>query len=106
MAYIISFLFGFGAGIAVVLFFVRTGKTFSFGLIERQKRVKEERKRTIVESLKNRKRITNNDVEKMLGVSDATAERYLQGLEHEGYIRQIGARGGYVYYEKRDGSTR
>ncbi|MCH7878599.1 MAG: type IV toxin-antitoxin system AbiEi family antitoxin domain-containing protein, partial [candidate division Zixibacteria bacterium] len=42
--------------------------------------------------------IGNDDVERMLGVSDATATNYLQELEDEGKIEQIGERGRYVVY--------
>ena len=45
-------------------------------------------------------RVANNDVEKALGVSDATATRYLDELEKQGLIRQVGKEGKYVYYEK------
>lgn len=44
-------------------------------------------------------KITNNDVEKLLGVSDATATRYLDELEKQGKVRQVGERGRFVYYE-------
>jgi Fic family protein len=43
---------------------------------------------------------TNNDIEKLLGVSDATATRYLDELEEEGLIEQIGKTGASVYYKK------
>ncbi|MEK7642814.1 MAG: hypothetical protein AAB392_03400 [Patescibacteria group bacterium] len=45
-------------------------------------------------------RITNDDVEKLLHVSDATATRYLNILEKEGKIKQIGKTGRNTYYEK------
>jgi len=44
--------------------------------------------------------ITNNAVEELLGVSDATATRYLEELEHEGLIKQQGETGKYTYYQK------
>ena len=44
-------------------------------------------------------RAANDDVEKLLGVSDATATRYLDELEKEGLIRQVGRTGKHVYYE-------
>jgi len=37
---------------------------------------------------------------KLLGVSDATATRYLEELEHEGLIKQQGETGKYTYYQK------
>jgi len=43
--------------------------------------------------------ITNNDVEKLLGVSNATAERYLNELEGQGKIVQVGKTGQGVYYQ-------
>lgn len=48
--------------------------------------------------LNTKGRITNNDVEKLLHVSDATATRYLNILEREGAIRQVGKTGSTVYY--------
>lgn len=41
--------------------------------------------------------ITNDEVEKLLHVSDATATRYLSQLEKEGRIRQTGTAKGSVY---------
>jgi Fic family protein len=46
-------------------------------------------------------RITNDDVQRLVNVSDATATRYLDELEQEKQITQVGREGKYVYYEKR-----
>jgi len=67
-------------------------------LIFGQAKKKEENKSEILEFLKGNEKITNNDVEKMLGVSDATATRYLNELEKEQKIKQIGTVGHTVYY--------
>jgi len=48
---------------------------------------------------KNNK-ITNNDVERILGVKNTTAWRYLNELEKQGKIKQVGKEGKYTYYEK------
>jgi len=71
-------------------------------LIEKQAREKEENKRKIMEffNAAQNKRVANNDIEKLLGVSDATATRYLDELEREGRVRQVGKTGKYVYYER------
>lgn len=45
-------------------------------------------------------KIANNDVQKLLKVSDATAERYLQELERKGLIKQEGEIGHGVFYTK------
>ncbi|HCC60034.1 MAG: hypothetical protein A2402_02395 [Candidatus Staskawiczbacteria bacterium RIFOXYC1_FULL_37_43] len=62
---------------------------------------KEENLKKILELLKGEQaRITNNAVEKFLKVSDSTATRYLDELEKQGSIKQIGKTGKYTYYEK------
>lgn len=45
-------------------------------------------------------RITNDEVQAFLKISDATAERYLNEIEKEGLIKQMGKTGKYTYYEK------
>ena len=44
--------------------------------------------------------ITNDEVEKLLHVSDATATHYLAKLEKRGKIRQVGTTGRGVKYDK------
>jgi hypothetical protein len=68
-------------------------------LIARQSQEKQEHLQKALALARSQEKITNNDIEKLLGVSDATAERYLDELEKQGRIRQIGAKGGYVYYK-------
>lgn len=48
--------------------------------------------------------VANDEVQNLLGVSDATAERYLNELEEEGEFEQIGKIGHQVKY-KVNGST-
>ncbi|MEZ4156877.1 MAG: hypothetical protein R3B52_02830 [Candidatus Paceibacterota bacterium] len=43
--------------------------------------------------------ITNNHIEMLLGVSDATATRYLDELEKRGKLKQVGSEGRGVKYE-------
>jgi len=45
-------------------------------------------------------KITNDEVEKFLHVSDATASRYLSQLEKEGKIKQHGKTGAGVSYSR------
>lgn len=45
-------------------------------------------------------KITNDEVEKFMHVSDATATRYLSQLEKEGKIKQSGKTGKSVFYSK------
>ncbi|MAF80184.1 hypothetical protein CL629_03845 [bacterium] len=63
-----------------------------------QRREKDKRKEQILGMFKTKKEITNNDVEWLLGVADSTATKYLQELEKERKIVQVGEKGRYVHY--------
>ncbi len=54
----------------------------------------------IMEVLNTKGKITNDEVEKLLRVSDATATRYLTQLEKEGKLKQEGKTGKSVKYLK------
>lgn len=54
----------------------------------------------IMEFLSTRETVTNDEVEKLLHVSDATATRYLEQLEKEGKIKQSGRTGQSVSYSR------
>ena len=54
----------------------------------------------ILEALNAKGKITNDEVEKLLHVSDATATRYLSALEKEGKIQQVGKTGKAVEYTR------
>lgn len=69
-------------------------------LVQKQAEEKEYNKETILDLFKTKNSLTNNDVEKFLAVSDATATRYLDELEKEGKIKQIGKTGRFVTYIK------
>ena len=53
----------------------------------------------ILEMANNLTRLTNDDVQKALGVSDATATRYLTYLTDLGKLVMVGERGQRVYYQ-------
>ncbi len=61
-----------------------------------QKREKNQEK--ILKLFQTKQTVTNNDIEKLLGVSDATATRYLSDLEQERKIEQVGNTGRGVEY--------
>lgn len=65
--------------------------------IQSRKRKKLDRIMTLFEKRTN---ITNDEVEKLLHISDATATRYLNILEQEGKIKQAGKTGKFVSYTK------
>ena len=69
-------------------------------IVEKQAREQKENQKKVREYFETHGRATNDDIQKLLGVSDATATRYLEALEKEGLIRQVGDEGRGVYYEK------
>ena len=64
-----------------------------------QEEIKETRKQKILKELARRGKIKTNQVADLLEVSRATAFRYLEELEKEGKIEQIGAFGRNVEYK-------
>jgi Fic family protein len=83
------------AGIVLGAYFARRKNG---GLIAEQGKKKTENKQKILDFLRENGRIQNNDVEKLAGVSNATAERYLNELEREGKLVQHGKIGQNVFY--------
>ncbi|OGE81096.1 MAG: hypothetical protein A3H72_01450 [Candidatus Doudnabacteria bacterium RIFCSPLOWO2_02_FULL_48_8] len=61
---------------------------------------KQEHLDTIMKSFAPGDELSNDKVQDLLQVSDATAERYLNELEYQGKLRQIGKAGKYVIYHK------
>ena len=64
-----------------------------------QEEIKEARKQKVLGELAERGKIKTNQVADLLEVSRATAFRYLEELEKEGKIEQIGAFGRNVEYK-------
>ncbi len=82
-------------GVVLGAYFAQQGGN---GLLAKQAKKKAENKERILEFLRENEKVVNNDIEKLLGVSDATATRYLDELEKEQKVRQIGKTGNAVYY--------
>ena len=107
MSQILIFILGVVVGGAAVWIFARRGLKSrgqadgpTANLIGRQAEEKKRNKEALLGILETQTPLTNNQVEQLLGVSDATATRYLEELEKEGKIRQVGTTGQAVYYEK------
>lgn len=94
-------LIGF-AGVWLGSFLARRKKLRDVGSLEQanQARIakKNEAKDKILKLLNEQGRVSNNDVEKLLGVSDSTATNYLEELEKSGQIVQQGDVGRGVFY--------
>jgi hypothetical protein len=61
---------------------------------------KQKKLQKVLDLFAKKDKITNDEVEKLLHVSDATATRYLSALEKQGAIRQVGKTGHAVSYTK------
>lgn len=83
------------AGIVLGTYFARRKND---SLLTKQSKKKKGNKQKILDFLRENGRIQNNDVEKLTGVSNATAERYLDELEKEGKLIQHGKIGQNVFY--------
>ncbi|MDO8571154.1 MAG: DUF977 family protein [bacterium] len=83
-------------GIALGMYIAR--RKANAGFIAKQVEQKAENKQKILAFVQTHGKIQNNDVEKLAGVSNATAERYLNELEKEGRITQHGVIGQGVFY--------
>ena len=84
------------AGIALGMYIARRNATTGF--IAKQMEQKSANKEKILAFVQEHGKIQNNDVEKLAGVSNATAERYLDALEKEGKLTQHGVIGQSVFY--------
>jgi len=97
----ITFAIGVVVG-AVLVRMVMGRKWQSSALVEKQAEEKAEHEQKILAYLETTKgkQVTNNEIQDLLDISDATATRYLEELEKEGVIRQVGETGRSVFYEK------
>ena len=86
MTWFIFLLVGFGVGYWM-------GKHAEAGSIPRRKRV--------LALFDGRTEVFNDQVQTALGVSDAIATRYLDEVEKEGKIIQVGSAGRGVIYKKK-----
>ena len=102
---ITTFILIFGAGVvlgavAVWAFLIR--KKPAKTIIEKQAAEQQKNRQKILDFLDQNQgeSITNDQVQNLLGISDASAERYLDSLEKEGILRQVGKTGVKTYYKK------
>ena len=61
------------------------------GLVEKQTEEKKRNKEAILGILDTQSPLTNNHVEQLLGISDATATRYLEELVNTNRLERFGA---------------
>lgn len=95
MNYIVLIIVGV-IGVALGMYIAR--RNTNTGFIAKQVEQKAENKQKILAFVQEHGKIQNNDVEKVAGVSNATAERYLDELEKDGKLTQHGSIGKNVFY--------
>jgi len=98
----INFILGLVIGGVVVYFFMLMGKKPSEVVVADEDRQRKRENLAKVEAyIANKERFTNDDIEKLLGVSNTTTKRYLDDFEADGKIVQHGDTGSGVYYTKK-----
>lgn len=98
---VIYILFGIVIGLAIGYFWWRKAlptKDIETGILTVQMKEKEENLQKIREYIKDKEKITNEEVQELLNISNATTARYFNELETEGLIKQVGDVGQGVYY--------
>ncbi len=101
---VIIYSLGVFTGGLIIYFVIRNRRAVceSHGIstyTEKQQAEKHERKARILEMLKEKGSITNDDIEQPLGISHPTAANYLHELVEEGKIEQVGEHGRFVSYK-------
>lgn len=102
-----NFLWGLFVGVGLVVIFCllifKNRQTENTKIVyESDGEVKKQENLVKIEDfISDKDKFTNNDLEKFLGVSDTTIGRYLQDLEEQGKIKQVGKTGKSVFYEKK-----
>jgi len=102
-----NFIYGFVAGIVVVTIVCliwpkkKAGESKEKVVYQTEDETKKKENLVKIENyISDKEKFTNDDLEKLLGVSNTTVKRYLDELESAGKIKQIGQTGSGVYYTK------
>lgn len=103
MDLIIYLLTGLVIGIAVMMVVVKSKMSEIAKLSPENKltKLKYENISKLKDYFVSRDKITRFETQELLDVSDSTAVRYLDTLEKQGLITQVGIDGPMVYYQKK-----
>jgi len=96
--FIIFLIIGVG-GIVVGYYLAVRRKMAGRGVVNRRQTEKDENINKLKEYLRGKDRVTNDEIERFLGVSDSTATRYTRELEESGLLEQVGIEGRSVHYK-------
>jgi len=98
---VIYTIIGFLVGVGLVLVFSRSAKEKVVGICKvafGRSDKKRENKNKILELLKEKGEMSNSEIRETLGVSRNTVGRYMDELEREGKVEQVGVVGQNVCY--------
>ena len=101
MTILTSFIVGLVLGIVIERSWAKRRGGLSAANEEAAKRKEEGKAKIMGLFAGGKSEIANDDVQHLLGVSDATATNYLSELESSGLISQIGSTGRSVTYRKK-----
>lgn len=88
-------------GIIILIILYYYFNDFTKKALWAKKQERKAREKMIMKMFDEHDKIRNNDVERLLDISDAMATNYLDKIEKDGLIQQIGERGRDVYYIKK-----
>lgn len=88
-----------GVGVGMGLGHKRAAERLDNFINKERPFLKEKRKRMLLKHLKSHRKLTNDEAQRLLGVSDTTVVTYFDELEKEGSVTQVGDLGRGVYYE-------
>ncbi|OGZ63845.1 MAG: hypothetical protein A3A98_00975 [Candidatus Staskawiczbacteria bacterium RIFCSPLOWO2_01_FULL_40_39] len=102
----IIFVVGLVIG-AIVVFLVfrnfrndKTNEKNTLDLLNQNKaKIVEENEKKILDLIAQKGEVSNDDVQKLLSISDAGATKYMQRLESKGKVVQVGSEGHAVRYK-------
>ncbi len=95
----IYILIGIALGVWLAQYYMKQLSSPSSKMIADEQKHKEEHLIKLREYIKGKDEVTNDEVEKFLHISDATTERYLDELEQDGILKQMGKTGQSVRYK-------
>ncbi len=96
LLFALGFIIGLGSGWLISKY--STGQPLIGHFVQNQVETRKKHLDAVLALSARQAKITNDDVQRELKVSDATATRYLETLAEFGQLTRVGQRGQSVYY--------
>lgn len=95
--FVIFFILG-TLGIAIGFYFGMRRRVRGQGAVGRRQAERDANIGKLKEYLRGRETVGNDEIEQFLGISDSTVTRYMDELQKQGFVEQVGFEGRHVYY--------